>query len=373
MDYLRYYLNCLLPLAAIAGFVLGDQWVWLGIATLPLLLIADALSPQDYAPRNINNGALADLVIYVQMLLVLGTFAAFGWRAHVGFDPALGTIQPWIASAAALIWVGLGANVGAAHELMHRHNPLAAFIGKLGFGIIGAPNRDISHTVTHHLYFDTERDFDTARRGESVYRFVPRCIWGNTLDELDYERRRLAAQGLGLWHWKSQIVQGQALTVAVLAVMYWAGGVPALLVQLTAMIGGRILGEALNYLQHFGLLRVPGRAIEDRHTWNHLSAVTRILGLEITNHVEHHQDPDRPFYALKPRPQGPQMRNILLWGIAAFFPPIWNRLIQPRLKDWDLNHASAEERALAREANRRAGWPDWLGETATDARTAAAH
>ena len=373
MDYLRYYLNCLLPLAAIAGFLLGDHWVWLGIATLPLLLVADALSPQDYAPRNINNGALADLVIYVQMVLVLATFAAFGWRAHVGFDPALGTIQPWIASAAALIWVGLGANVGAAHELMHRHNPLAAFIGKLGFGIIGAPNRDISHTVTHHLYFDTERDFDTAQRGESVYRFVPRCIWGNTRDEFDYERRRLAAQGLGLWHWKSQIVQGLALTAGVLAVMYWAGGVPALLVQLAAMIGGRILGEALNYLQHFGLLRVPGRAIEDRHTWNHLSAVTRILGLEITNHVEHHQDPDRPYYALKPRPQGPQMRNILLWGIAAFFPPIWNRVIQPRLKDWDLNHASAEERALAREANRRAGWPDWLGQTATDTRTAATH
>jgi alkane 1-monooxygenase len=267
MDYLRYYLNCLLPLAAIAGFLLGDHWVWLGIATLPLLLIADALSPQDYAPRNINNGALADVVIYVQMLLVLATFAAFGWRAHVGFDPALGAVQPWIASAAALIWVGLGANVGAAHELMHRHNPLAAFIGKLGFGIIGAPNRDISHTVTHHLYFDTERDFDTARRGESVYRFVPRCIWGNTRDEFDYERRRLAAQGLGLWHWKSQIVQGLALTAGVLAVMYWAGGVPALLVQLAAMIGGRILGEALNYLQHFGLLRVPGRPIEDRHTW----------------------------------------------------------------------------------------------------------
>ena len=55
-------------------------------------------------------------------------------------------------------------------------------------------------------------------------------------------------------------------------------------------------------------------------------------------------------------------RPVVLWGIAAFFPPIWNRVIQPRLKDWDLNHANADERALAREANRRAGWPDWLGE-----------
>ncbi len=80
MDYLRYYLNCLLPLAAIAGFLLGDQWVWLGIGTLPLLLVADTLSPQDYAPRNIKNGALADVVIYVQTLLVLATFVAFAWR-----------------------------------------------------------------------------------------------------------------------------------------------------------------------------------------------------------------------------------------------------------------------------------------------------
>jgi alkane 1-monooxygenase len=360
MDYLRYYLNCLLPLAAIAGFVLDGQWVWLGIATLLPLIVIDTLSPQDYAPRNIKNGALADVVIYVQMVLVIATFVVFAWRAHVGFDPALGPVQPWIA------------NVGAAHELMHRHNPLAAVIGKLGFGIIGAPNRDISHTVTHHLYFDTERDFDTARRDESVYRFVPRCIVGNTRDEWEYERRRLAGQGHGPWHWKSQIIQGQLLTAVVLVAMYWAGGVPALLVQLAAMLGGRILGEALNYLQHFGLLRVPGQPIEDRHTWNHLSAVTRILGLEITNHVEHHQDPDRPYYALTPRPNGPQMRNILLWGIAAFFPPIWNRAIQPRLKDWDLNHANAEERALAREANRRAGWPDWLGEAPADGEVARA-
>jgi toluene methyl-monooxygenase len=86
MDYLRYYLNCLLPLAAIAGFVLGGHWVWLGIGTLPLLILADALSPQDYAPRRIANGALADVVIYVQMLLVLGTFVAFACQRACPHD-----------------------------------------------------------------------------------------------------------------------------------------------------------------------------------------------------------------------------------------------------------------------------------------------
>jgi hypothetical protein len=38
----------------------------------------------------------------------------------------------------------------------------------------------------------------------------------------------------------------------------------------------------------------------------------------------------------------------------------------PRLKDWDLRFADAAEREIAREANRKAGWPDWLDEAAAD-------
>ena len=37
-------------------------------------------------------------------------------------------------------------------------------------------------------------------------------------------------------------------------------------------------------------------------------------------------------------------------------------IAMPRLKNWDLHFANAAERALAREANRRAGWPDWLAQ-----------
>jgi integrase len=44
-------------------------------------------------------------------------------------------------------------------------------------------------------------------------------------------------------------------------------------------------------------------------------------------------------------------------------PPIWNRFVlQPRLRMWDTRFATPAERELAREANRRAGWPDWLGD-----------
>lgn len=360
MDYLRYYANLLFPIAALTGFALGGQWVWLGIATLPLTILADALSPQDYAPRRVTRPMLADTVLYVLSLTAPLVLVAFAWRLSQGFGDTAYPALAYVGAVLTTIWLMVIPNVGAIHELGHRHNWFARTIGVMGFALIGAPMRNISHVQVHHLHFDTPLDHDTGRREESVYGFVARCLVGNTRDELALERKRLAVHGHGLWHWRSLMLWSVLMTAGLLGGMYLATGLPGLAGMAIVLIVTRILGEALNYLQHFGLLRVPGQPIESRHTWNHLSAVTRILGMEITNHVEHHQDPDRTYYNLTPQPQGPQMRNILLWGIAAFFPPLWRRLVQPKLRDWDLNHANAAERALAAEANRRAGWPMWL-------------
>src|SRR5260370_38955241 len=61
---------------------------------------------------------------------------------------------------------------------------------------------------------------------------------------------------------------------------------------------------------------------------------------------------------------GPRMPNAFLCFLAALIPPLWDRLILwPRLRNWDLHHATPGERALAKEANRNAGWPDWFAES----------
>jgi alkane 1-monooxygenase len=52
------------------------------------------------------------------------------------------------------------------------------------------------------------------------------------------------------------------------------------------------------------------------------------------------------------------MLNGYLTTIAvALVPPLWHRLMSPRVLAWDRDHASAEERRLAAEANRRSGIP----------------
>ncbi|MCY1447328.1 hypothetical protein D9M71_639440 [compost metagenome] len=41
--------------------------------------------------------------------------------------------------------------------------------------------------------------------------------------------------------------------------------------------------------------------------------------------------------------------------VVAMIPPLWHKLMTPRVLAWDRDYATAEERRLAREANARSG------------------
>ena len=65
--------------------------------------------------------------------------------------------------------------------------------------------------------------------------------------------------------------------------------------------------------------------------------------------------------------------SVFICFMSALIPPVWHQLIiKPALKEWDIRHASPEERELAREANRKAGWEDWLAEHEASGMQAAA-
>ena len=107
-----------------------------------------------------------------------------------------------------------------------------------------------------------------------------------------------------------------------------------------AMFFSRMLVEAFNYYQHYGLVRVEGKKYDSQHIWNHLKPISRTISFEITNHNDHHMDSYSPYHELKPKLDGPQMPSLFLCFLTGLFPPIWfNYIAKPRLKDWDFNHA----------------------------------
>ncbi|MDN8071216.1 alkane 1-monooxygenase [Burkholderia vietnamiensis] len=361
MDTLRYWL--VIPtttLAGVLGFALGGYWVWLGIATFPVLLLLDVLLPRDFAVRRIGSPLLADAALYAHCLLLLAMYVFFVLSvAHgsMSLNSAHGT---WFVagSIASLAWLSAVPNLPVAHELMHRRHWFPRRVAQLVGTFYGDPNRDIAHVKGHHLDLDTPADSDTANRGELIHTFIFRASYGAYAEAVKSEAQRLRRMGLSPWHWSNRTYQEIVLLALVPVLCGYFAGAKAVAVVLASMVIAKALVEAFNYFQHYGLLRVPGAPIARHHAWNHMGSIVRPLGVEITNHINHHVDGHTPFYALKPEPEAPQMPSLFICFLTGiFFPPLWFSLIaKPRLAQWDSHHASEAERKLAEAANQRAGW-----------------
>jgi alkane 1-monooxygenase len=364
-DYIRYYIVTLMVLIGIAGFVLGGYGMYAGIATYVVLFVLAIFSGKDFKQRKKINPLIADIPLYLHIVLMFALFGAFAWRVGVGIGVPEGwpTVLAIIGGMAGLIWLSVAPNVPIAHELMHRRDGFSRGLAMLMCAFFADPNRDVPHLTVHHLDFDTPADGDTAYRGENAYAFMWRCTVHNYQMLWTNEKKRRAALGAPFFSMKNMIIWEILLTALIPLGAFFLGGWQAAALVFATQILGKFILEALNYLQHYGLIRVPGAPVEVQHTWNHLNWWDRVVGFEITNHIDHHRDGFMRFDELRPHPDAPQMPNIFLCAISAFIPPLWFKAIaMPRLKHWDLHFANPAERVVAREANRRAGWPDWVAE-----------
>ncbi|MGH7964241.1 MAG: alkane 1-monooxygenase [Candidatus Binatia bacterium] len=366
MDYLRYYIGPLMQLIGIAGLLAGGGWVWAGIGTFFSLTFIDPLFGEDERRRTMTSQTMADFPIYLAAFLGLIVYFALAWQAGQGNLSALEVIGMILSAG----WLSVVPMVPALHEMYHKRFPLRRFFGVYLQVVYGDASRGLAHMNTHHLHVGTSRDPDSPPRGETAYQFIPRAIIENWREGYALEKASLARRGLSPWSIHGQFpkaILAQLLLSASLGVI---GGWQAVAVGLGATALARMWIELFNYFQHYGIVRVDGKPVEKRHVWNHLSTFVRTAGFEITNHADHHLDAYIPYFKLVPDTNGPRMPGFLTCFWASLIPPLWFKYIaQPRLRDWDTRFASPEERALAREANRRAGWPDWFVEK--EAKTAA--
>ncbi len=361
MDVLRYYFAALAQLVGIGGILAGGGWAWLGVAQLPLFAAADSLLGDDLRTRDVRvSDAVMDIPVVISSILGPLTLVALAWKVGQGGTSA-GALIGMIASGA---WLALVPVVPAVHELYHKRTPWKYALGTyLQFPYMDC-TRSVAHMMSHHIHVGTRRDADTAQRGESMYSFIVRTIPGNYSELYQIEKATAAKRGLSVWSWQGKFTKAVLAYVSFLVVLLLAGGVAGMAAGFVSSFIARLWVEAFNYLQHCGLIRAEGEPVAPRHVWNHLSPIGRVAAFEITNHCEHHLDAYVPYYKMRPDVDGPRMPSAFLCFLVALVPALWNRLILwPRLRHWDVHFASPAERELARQANRRAGWPDWLSES----------
>lgn len=360
MDTLRYYIVPATTLAGVLGFLAGGPWVWAGAATFPVLMVLDLMLPPDHAPRRVRWPLLADLALFLQLPMLLLLYAAFARAVVTGSNPLWGVEGAgWqlAGSIASIAWLSAVPTLPVSHELWHRRHWLPRFIAKFLDTFYGDPTRATSHIITHHIHLDTPADSDTPHRGQNVYAFVWQAGTAAYRDAFQAQREMLEKRGLPVWHWRNGTYFAILLLLAIPVTMGVVAGPMATLVALASMTIARFLVEIFNYTQHYGLIRIEGAPVELRHAWNHLGMIVRPLGMEITNHINHHLDSYTPFYRLQPEKDAPQMPSIFVCFLFSLLPPLWNRFIaRPRLDDWDRRFASPAELELAVEANSRAGW-----------------
>ncbi len=365
--YLRYFGTHLLLIVTGLGFLAGGAWHWLGLASGVVFWIgADAVSPAVRAVPSYPHRALLDVALYSLFPPLLALTLVFAWSLSetdlfgIGaWLNGLGSFDALAARATSSGWdfvggawsfalaVALG-GILVAHELVHRtRDPWALGVGRWMLAIAFNASLEVAHVFGHHRDVGTPADPTTARRGENVYHFYWRSTVGQNFQAWAIEQARLGHLPPLDRVRDNKVVRGALRSWSVAGLFFAAGGWQALGVFLLAAAYNKLLLEALNYMEHYGLVRKPGTPIEPRHSWNSLSAFSHAVLFNLPWHADHHARTQVHYPKLHATDVTPVLgKGYLATLPLVLVPPLWHKLIAARLARWDRECATPAERQL---------------------------
>ncbi len=249
------------------------------------------------------------------------------------------------------VFFGVGVLSGAvgivyAHELMHQSNRLERWLADLLLAMVLYSHFRTEHLLVHHPYVGTTRDAVTARYNEGFHRYFFRVIRESPVSAWRAEKAMLARRGLSVLDgsnpfWRYGALQ---LTFCILAVLI-GGWLGLALFAFQALIAIWQL-ELTNYVEHYGLTRKhlgDGKyeRVMPRHSWNADHRASNWLLINLQRHSDHHYKPARRFPLLQtfPDDEAPQLPfGYPVMTVAAMIPPVWRRVMNPRVRAWRKLH-----------------------------------
>lgn len=319
---------------------------WLGLAPLyafGVITLIDALTGLDDANPDPET-PLARLFWYRLITLIW-----FPVQAALIF----GLIW-WVTHRGTLVWHELlvlfyalgvvtgGIGITYAHELMHQKTAPERWLGDLLLATTLYSHFRSEHLRVHHLWVATPRDPVTARYNEGFWRFFLRVLWQCPRSAWRAETALLARAGKPAWSPQNPFWRYATLQAGFLLLAWLVGGGLGLALFVYQAVMAVMLLELTNYVEHYGLTRrhLGGGRYEHvlpRHSWNAAHRASNWLLINLQRHSDHHYKPDRRFpllqtYAAEDAPQLPLGYPAMV-AVAAI-PPLWRRLMNPRVRAW---------------------------------------
>jgi alkane 1-monooxygenase len=231
------------------------------------------------------------------------------------------------------IWsAGIGCGVmgiNVAHELGHRSKKHEQVMAKILLLTSLYMHFFIEHNRGHHKNVSTPEDPASARRGQNLYGFALRSVWGSYWSAWELENKRLRKLGKSPFSLQNEMLQFQLIQVGLLGLIGLAYGGYALMGFTIAATLGFLLLEAVNYIEHYGLQRKCSptgvyEPVTHEHSWNSDHVIGRLLLFELSRHSDHHYRAARTYQTLRHMDGSPQMpTGYPGMLVLATIPPLW--------------------------------------------------
>ncbi len=333
----------LIPLALIGAVHGGWTIALLPVTTWILFTVFDAMAGLNKENADLQTTE-AQLSWYKAITLIWTPlqFCLLYWMIwYVSGAEHLTTVgKIWMFFGMGVVTGTVGINY--SHELMHQKDKGERFLADILLAMVLYSHFRSEHLLVHHRYVGTPRDPVTARYNEGFHRFFPRVLRRSLISAFRAEKAMLARKNKP-WHdFGNPFFRYWGLQGLMLLLALWIGGWTGLGLFLWQAFVAIWQLELVNYIEHYGLTRKhlgDGKYehVLPQHSWNAAYKATNWLLINLQRHSDHHFKPDRRFPLLQNHPDmdAPQLPyGYPLMTMAAMVPPIWHRVMNPRVRRW---------------------------------------
>ena len=340
MKDLKYLAALTIPISAIVSIYFKGYWSFFtpfyAFVIIPLLELLLPQNKKNYSKNELKNkkvNRLFDWMLYLNLPVIFGLLL---WSL---IEVSFGILEIYEFIGVVLsVGIVLGTNgINVAHELGHRLNTKERFLGKLLLLPSLYMHFYIEHNFGHHLNAATKEDPATARYNQSLYSFWITSVFRQYVSAWKIQNKLLKNNKRHFFSFKNDMLWYVIFQIIYLVIIFAVFGNIGLLFSLGVAVVSFLLLETVNYIEHYGLLRLKtdsGRyeRVREIHSWNTNHVVGRLVLYELTRHSDHHYKSSKKYQILECYENSPEMPfGYPTSMVMSFLPPLWFSIMNKRI------------------------------------------